>query len=275
MRKRKAQALVAAGHVRRASKPKAKGATTAARPLATMRDVRGAVADHPDGTEIQAALDRWEKLKGPLEDIPADAREVRRLLKKVDPKRDGIQHRVWGRTKKRIGDALRHCRLERMPARSEVPLTSEWKTLLASVPKRPYQVAIERFARRCSMREHGLSPHAVRAQDFDRFGDDLTETTRKDLVRNVYLRLCNAWNEAVDAFPHWPRVRPAHTLRRLWYTRDWDDYPNTLLFEIDRLFEARRTCGSDSLSPWRAPIGPEAERTQRAYLSAATSSQRR
>lgn len=240
--------------------------TAPTRGLRNLRDVYQAVANHPECAEIRWALKRLEALKGPLDAIPALAPAVRANLKMVDPTRDGLPHREFGRVKKLVGDALRHCRLEKMPNRFEVPLTAAWKRLLKSVPRRPYKLAIERFARWASMRENAVPPHEVRAVDFDRFGDDLLETTRPDLARNVYLALCNAWDRAVDAYTHWPRVRPNHALRRLWFTLPFDAYPKRLGSEIDRMFKQRREADGHPSSPWRAPIGPAAERTQRHYL---------
>lgn len=249
----------------RAAGPSHAAAETA-KGLRTMWCVYRAISDHPECDEIRLALETWAELAGPMEGIPAHAPSVRALLKRVDPTRNGIPHRRWAHCKKLIGTALRHLGLERMPARFEVPLTAEWRSLLMSAPDRPYRVAIQRFARWCSMRENGISPTHVQPADFDRFGEDLRETTRPDLARNVYLALCNTWMKAVDAFPHWPRVRPRHVLRRLWYTRSWEVYPRSLVSEIDRLFEARRTCEGDVLSPWRAPIGSDTEKTQRGHL---------
>lgn len=231
--------------------------------LRSMGDVYRVLENHPEAPEIRWALERLATLKGPLDGIPAIARAVRALLKSVDPTRDGIPHREFGRVKKRIGDALRHCGLEKMPARFEVPLLPAWGSFLASITEKQHDT-IQRFARWSSMR--GIVPAAVTSAHFDEFEAHCGETIRAEYVKRIASRLRLNWNCAIKAGARKLHRRAAHRPNRLWYTRGWSEYPPSLLAEIDRLFEQRRTCGNDPLSPWRAPINEMSEKTQRHQL---------
>lgn len=193
-----------------------------------------------------------EALGSPLEMIPTDPQALRPLLEKSSFGRRGLSHRRWSNVRSSLRRALQTVGVL-VRERETAPLISEWLMVLEPLPKKTRRMAIVPFARWCSAQQ--IAPTAVCQKVADRYLYEMEAFDLRFGRREAFCQLVRAWNKAGVHSPAWPKVILAIQCRRNWYTRPFDDFPDTLRCDVESMLSSWQSPDFDDDTGPEEPIG--------------------
>lgn len=241
-----------------------------------LADVLARVTEHPALTDRQkqdlasALRTVGRALDKPLQEVPAHAGHLSKLLAGVAPAALDISDARWTNVVSLARTALRHAGVTVTPGRYREPFAPAWAAVFRLLERKHDRIALCRFARFCGSR--GIGPEQVDDSVFDAFGADLAENALlRAPPRKVHRKAAVAWNRAVETVPEWPQHLVAVPSFSRAYALSWDTFPASLKADVNAYLT--RLEKDDPLEPIDLPLlKPASIRTRRhqiqAYLSA-------
>jgi integrase len=179
-------------------------------------------------------------LDRPLDQIPADFSELRRLLNQIHPAALGMSDKRFANVRAGLKQALTGDRKPSRRANSETPLTAEWAMLYRRLTE--YQrIKLSRFLRYCSARS--IAPTVVDLETLDSFATDLGSTELRVEPDKLRRQTALAWNRCVEEVEDWPSARlDVEPILQRWVARV-DKFPAGFKADLDAF--GARLAGTD------------------------------
>ena len=233
----------------------------------TLADVFALIEARPErsgpNAEMKSALRTVARvLERPLNQIPADPRNLRRLLAQASPAVGGVTPDRWRRVRSLTLSALKSVGINAMPGRHVRGPSEAWRTL-AGLDRKGSNQNLWRLLSHLS----GLSiePDAVRLADIEGFRHALVNLSIHARAEQTYRTTVRAWNAAVETVPGWPQVVvPLEPDRRL-YSLDWSAFPQSFRDDVDAYLSDREDL--DVLSKdYARPLRPATAKLRRRLI---------
>jgi integrase len=167
-----------------------------------------------------------------LGSVPAQPRQLRRLLANVTAAAAGVSAGRWSNIRSLTFKALKRAGIKAMPGRYREPLAPEWEVLRARLPDRRFQSGLSRFMSYCTAR--GISPDSVIAEIFVEFGAELEAHSMVRDPGGLSRDTCKLWNQAAATIAGWPQLQVEVPVRRMVFALPLEEFPATFGEDVER-----------------------------------------
>src|SRR5690242_10647961 len=183
---------------------------SASTPVNTLDDLLGRLERDPRLDALRrrdyqgAVRTACKVLARPAHAIPADPREIDRLLKDVPVPAREVSRKTLDNVRSRLKAALRHCQdAAKLPPHG-TPLTPEWRALSAGLVDLRLRNGLSRLIRVASYR--GRAPNQVDDAFLREVVDDVSRVNWGRDGLPFWRRTVALWNEAAATIAGWPQV---------------------------------------------------------------------